>query len=760
MPLAPGDQIGPYLLECLIGVGGMGEVFQATDTRLRRPVALKFLRSDRGADLAQRGRLLQEARAVSGLNHPNIVVVHDIASYQDDDFLVMEYVSGTPLNILIERERLSVSRIAEIGAQIASALGAAHAAGVLHRDIKPGNVIVTDKGAVKVLDFGIAKLLRHDNTQATTLTEVGTIVGTVAYMSPEQTRGEALDGPSDVFALGSLLYHAATGTLPFHGVNALALMHAIATAHAPAPSTIREELPPAFDELVLRCLSKPASHRPTAEEAGTALLQIATQTTSPTIAVTDRQSIAVVPFRLRNATSDDQFLSVALADAVIHRLGSTGKLIVRPLAAVMRYAAAELDWTHVARELNTDLVVEGTIQKIGPKIRVMLQVCRTSDLQVIHSIRQDGGMDDLFGLQDRVSDSVSEKFVPRNRNSPGSATPPTKNQAAYELYLRGIERGSHWTHTDLQSAIELLTRTTEMDPGFADAWAAMAQACHVIRSHYDADLKWLDLGDQAIDRALELNPAHPAALCARAQTLFTAARGFQNRKALRAACAALNVDGSYHNALHWRAVLLFHLGHYAQALRDLDDALRIDPRFVGSLVSKATIVLEMGNAEQSAELYERLLEQEPRMIHAHLFSPLPSIWLGRLDEAHKKIQRTRANYPSEPQITAMEAAVASLRGDFKLAESLADQSVAAGSGTLHLHHAWHCAAGAYAICGKPEKAMTQLRRSAECGLPNYKLFSTDPLLRSLADYGEFYSFLTDLRRDSDSYCEEFGLDRD
>ena len=138
-----------------------------------------------------------------------------------------------------------------------------------------GNVIVTDKGAVKVLDFGIAKLARRENTQATTLTEVGTIVGTVAYMSPEQTRGEALDGRSDVFSLGCLLYRAATGTLPFYGVNALALVHAIATSHPPAPSTVRNELPPAFDELVLRCLSKPASQRPTAEEAGTALLQIA-----------------------------------------------------------------------------------------------------------------------------------------------------------------------------------------------------------------------------------------------------------------------------------------------------------------------------------------------------------------------------------------------------------------------------------------------------------------------------------------------------
>lgn len=662
MPLAPGDHIGPYLLQCLIGVGGMGEVFQATDTRLGRPVALKFLRSDRAADLTQRNGLLQEARAVSRLNHPNIVVVHDIASHQGDDFIVMEYVSGTPLNILIERERLSVFRIAEIGAQIASALGAAHAAGVLHRDIKPGNVIVTDKGAVKVLDFGIAKWAPSDRTQATTLTEVGTIVGTVTYMSPEQTRGEALDGRSDVFSLGCLLYHVATDRLPFHGGNALAVMHAIATSSPPAPSTVRSDLPPTFDELVMRCLSKPARQRPTAEEAGTALLHIATGKTAPTIVGTDRQSIAVVPFRLRNAAPEDAFLSIALADAVIHRLGSTRKLTVRPLGAVVRYAGAELDWTQVARDLNTDLVVEGTIQKIGSKIRVMLQVCRISDLQVIHSIRQDGGIDDLFGLQDRVSDSVSEKFEPRDRISTVSSTSPTKNQAAYELYLRGIERGSHWTHTDLQSAVELLTRATEMDPGSADAWAAMAQACHLIRSHYDTDLKWLNIGEQAIDRALELNPAHPAALCARAQTLFTAARGFQNRRALRATCAALKVDSSYHNALHWRAVLLFHLGHYAEASRDLDDALRIDPRFVGSLVTKAHIALETGNAEQSAELYERLLEQEPRMIHAHLLSPLPSIWLGRLDEAQRKINRTRRNYPAEPQIAAMEAVVASLRG--------------------------------------------------------------------------------------------------
>jgi len=421
----------------------MAEVFRATDTRLRRPVALKFLRIDK-SDPTQRKRLLQEARAASSLNHANIVVVYDIVFDQGIDFLVMEYVSGTPLNVLIEKERLPVSRIAEIGAQIASALSAAHAAGILHRDIKPGNVIVTEEGAVKVLDFGIAKWVQSEQTEATALTNAAAFIGTVAYMSPEQTRGETLEARSDVFSLGCLLYNAATGQLPFHGANTLALMHAIATVHPPAPSTLRSDLPPSFDALVLRCLSKTASQRPTAEEVAVALRQPDTSSTRPIVVGSERQSIAVVPFRLRNAAPEDQFLSIALADALIHRLGSTGKLIVRPLGAVVRYAGTEIDWTHVASELNTDFVVEGTIQKMGPKIRVMLQVCRSNDLQVIHSVRQDGEMDDLFGLQDRVSDSVSEKFAPTRRSAPASLAPPTKNPAAYELYLRGVERGSHW----------------------------------------------------------------------------------------------------------------------------------------------------------------------------------------------------------------------------------------------------------------------------------------------------------------------------
>ena len=233
MPLAPGDQVGPYLLQCLIGVGGMGEVFQATDTRLRRPVALKFLRSDRAADLTQRNGLLQEARAVSSLNHPNIVVVHDIASHQGDDFLVMEYVSGTPLDILIERERPSVFRIAEIGAQIASALGAAHAAGVLHRDVKAQNILRDATGRIVLGDFGTG--IPFDEDAGVSDPQ---IAGTPLYLAPEVIEGRPATVSSDLYSVGVLLYFLVTGDYPVRGrtLNEIREAHAAAT-RAPVRKT-------------------------------------------------------------------------------------------------------------------------------------------------------------------------------------------------------------------------------------------------------------------------------------------------------------------------------------------------------------------------------------------------------------------------------------------------------------------------------------------------------------------------------------------
>src|SRR3984957_9358700 len=408
-----GKRLGPFEIEHLLGAGGMGEVFRAVDTRLGRTVAIKVLPRQLAGNPALNRRFLREARAASALNHPNIVALYDISSHEGADFLVMEYVAGKTLKDLIPPGGLPFDGVAGLGSQIAAALGAAHAAGIVHRDIKPANVLVTPEQQVKVVDFGIARLPR-DETIAD-LTDHGQIVGTVAYMSPEQTRGDKVEARSDIFSLGCVLYQAATGRRPFQGPSALAVMNEIATSDPGPPSAIRPDLPAEFDRLVARCLAKEPAQRP--ESA----LELATELKSYTLPAsalprirTERPSLAVVPLLLRGPAAD-QYLSMALADALIHRLSSSGRLIVRPIASVMRYAGKEIEWAKVARELNVDLVVEGVIQVMAPKVRVLLQAHRASDAQTLASIKQDGETGDLFGLQDRICDGVSDVFVPRDQ---------------------------------------------------------------------------------------------------------------------------------------------------------------------------------------------------------------------------------------------------------------------------------------------------------------------------------------------------------
>jgi len=268
MHLAVGDKLGPYEILGPIGAGGMGEVYRALDTRLHRTVAIKILPHDKLADADRKRRFLQEARAASALMHPNIVVLHDISSDNRMDFLVMEYVHGNNLKERIKAGRLPADQVVRFGIQIASALAAAHAAGIVHRDIKPANIMVTPESQIKILDFGLAKLteplgIRPENDTRTiaSVNEPGILVGTVAYMSPEQTRGEPLDGRSDIFSLGCVLYEAATGSQPFQGPSTLAVMHEIATVKPAAPSATNRDLPSEFDRVLERALAKDKQDR-------------------------------------------------------------------------------------------------------------------------------------------------------------------------------------------------------------------------------------------------------------------------------------------------------------------------------------------------------------------------------------------------------------------------------------------------------------------------------------------------------------------
>jgi serine/threonine-protein kinase len=746
--------LGRYVIDRPIGSGGMGDVYRAHDTRLERTVAIKMLPREMADDSGLRRRFLNEARAASALNHPNIVAIHDICTDQNVDFLVMEHIDGRTLKDLIAAGVLDFDLLAGLGSQVALALGAAHAAGIVHRDIKPANIMVTRAQEAKVLDFGIAKLRR--NEADTHLTGHGQILGTVAYMSPEQTRGEDMDSRSDIFSLGCVLYEAAVGRTPFQAPSALALMHEIATTEPDPPSLFRPELQPEFVRLVMRCLAKDRTQRPdSALELATELKSLTYAERPRTQVRSSQPTVAVVPLRVRGP-ADDQYLAVSLAEALIHRLSSTGKLLVRPIASVMRYAAEETDWAKVARDLNVDIVVEGTVQIMGGKIRVLVQVHQASDATNLASLKQDGESDDLFALQDRLSDIVSNVFDPQQKDSTEARHPPTKNAGAYELYLRAVDRQVHVDKFEMASAIELLTRATELDPAFADAWGLLAQACAQMGSHLDSDPKWFEMGEQAIARALELDPVQCTALCARSMIAWSPSRSFQNRAALRALNAAIKIDPSRPTARHQRSAILWHLGFLDAAEKDAKELQTITPAL--SHVHQGAVAMQRGHFDASAEHFARVMALEPNGVLTHLMGPFSLLTGGRVEDARAAIDKAGKLFPAESFVVGMNSVLAAIDGDHARAERLADEAAVSTRSMTHTHHTWHSCAETYALGGKVDKAMHELERCAALGLPNYRLFERDPYLRSLHGEPRFNQLMTALRRDHDAMNDEFGLE--
>ena len=761
-----GRTITHYRIIEKLGGGGMGVVYKAEDIRLRRFVALKFLPEEIAKDAQALARFRREAQAASALNHPNIVVLHDISMDSGTDFLVMEYVQGQTLENLIPSDGLPFDMVTEYGVQIASALAAAHSAGIVHRDIKPANIMVTHDNHIKVLDFGIAKLttLIGNSPDVETSTAIqgtipGMVVGTVAYMSPEQTRGEPVDARSDIFSLGCVLYQAATAKRPFGGASTLAIMHEIATLQPPAPSSFRFDLPSTFDTLIAACLEKNPIHRPAT--AGDVALQLKSllpwEESVRQRTRADRRSVAVLPFKLRTSIQEDQFLAVALADAVVTRLAGTGKLLVRPTATVMRFAGKDTEWTQAAREMNVELVVEGSIQKMGARLRVLVQAHQVTGAITLYSAKHDGEAEDLFDLQDRIADAISDALAPQRQRAVSPAAPPTKNNAAYELYMRAADRISRLNKWDTQTAVEMLSSATGVDPNFADAWGRLAQACIQMGVVFDSDPVWLEKAEAAVAKALALDMVHADALCARGQLLWTPKNAFQNRPALRALNAALKLNPGCHQAQIWRGLILFHLGLYAEARQGLEEALAVHPQDTRTMVFLAQTALYSGDYEEAYELEMRALALDPAGVWQNLFFPTIPLYLGRPSEAAEALRKARQMVPGEATLTSVEGLIAAHEGDFGRAEQLADAAVESKKTLLHTHHLWHNAASAYSMCGKPDKAIKWLHECADLGLPNYLLFDSDPHLRGLHNRPEFLVLMSDLRREHDTNQKEFGL---
>lgn len=756
--LAPGRRLGRYEVVEFLAAGGMGEVHRARDTILGREVALKVLRPT-GASPGAAERLAREARAASALSHPNVVVVHDAGTDGDLLYVVSELLEGETLRALLESGApLPVERCLDYALQIAGGLAAAHEKGIVHRDLKPENLFVTREGRVKVLDFGVATVTPFAEAQpgtlaaASTRTEPGLVLGTVGYMSPEQARGEAVDNRSDVFAFGAVLYEMLSGRRAFAGRSSLEALHAV-IAEDPPPLA-QPRVSPAVDAIVQRCLSKDPEQRfPSARQLATSLEAAAGGTGEPVRIRPQRwRSVAVLPFRDLSGDSGGAELGLGLTDATITELSRTGTVLVRSTSAILRYQDLIPDPQEAGRELGVDAVVDGSIQRSGSRLRVTVRVVSSADGRCLCSRKIDAALDDVFRVQDEVSRNIAGALEIELGASaggrPGQARPASGR--AYEAFLRGKAHLLRETLSDYVAAIDSFERSRDADPGFATAWAGLAEAYERIAFRFQPEGDWYERAVSACERSLALDPDLPEARYVRGRLLWTPQNGFDHAGAMREYFAAIADRPSLDDAYVQLGTVLHHVGLPDEAVEQLEHALVISPGNTRASYMISFCRFQQGRFEESLSLNQSVERQAPSSWIRYQIA-LCQLRLGRLAEANATAERMTDEVSGEVlRYSALGLAFAK-RGEVSEALEqvrLIDERRAAFG---HYHHVQYDVACIQALCGRVDDAMAWLEQAAHGGYPCHPFFEADPLLASLRSDPRFHRLMEELRSECAGY---------
>jgi TolB-like protein len=507
----PPRRLGRYRLLHQLGRGGMGIVFAAEDESLGRRVAVKTIaETDGGA----RKRFRREARAAAGVNHPNVCQVYEIGEDSGQLFIAMELLEGESLAERLRRGPLSVAEAGRLAQGMLAALQALHDAGIVHRDLKPSNTFLTPHG-VKLLDFGLARPLPRELTQeveaGSLLTRPGLLVGTPRYMAPEQILGHDIDARTDLFVAGAVLYEAIAGRPAFLGTSVVEVLSA--TLHEEPPALAGDAAVVALDRALRRALAKRPSDRPQSGREMLAEIEAATakDVSGATIVARPLTRLAVLPFRLLRPDPEIDFLSFALADAVSASLAGLPSVVIRPSAAVARFAAEAPDLKALATQADVDLVLVGTLLRAGDQLRAATQMLEVPGGALVSSHALQAAIGDIFRLQDELSERIVESLSPslagregaRRRNVPANAR-------AYEFYLRANEVLRDWAQTHV--ARDLYRQCLTEDPAFAPGWAKLGRSYRLIaKYHLEEPCLNLGRGEEALKRALELDPHLPVA---------------------------------------------------------------------------------------------------------------------------------------------------------------------------------------------------------------------------------------------------------
>ena len=615
MALSAGTRLGPYEILAPLGAGGMGEVWKARDTRLDRLVALKKLSAEHS------GRFEQEARAIGALNHPHICQIYDLGR----DYLVLEYIEGAPL-----RGPMAPEEVLRLATQMAAALDVAHRRGILHRDLKPANVMVATDGSVKLLDFGLAKVVGRDADL--TRTSDGVVLGTAAYMSPEQAEGRPVDSRSDIFSFGVVLYEMLSGCRAFDGTSTVRVLHAV--LHDEPPSLVA---PPALERIIRRCVRKrPADRFQSMADVKTALEEAARERAAPS--VEPRPSVAVLPFTNVSADPENEYFSDGLAEDIINALTHVPGLKVIARTSGFAFKGKQEDIRRIAETLGVAHVLEGSVRKAGSRIRVTAQLIAAGDGSHLWSERYDRELVDVFAIQDDISQAIASALQVTL-----AATPPrarhTPTLPAYEAVLKGRHYISRLTPASLARANDCFEQAIAVDPQYAQAHASLGfsyfmSAMLGLRSLRET----MPLIRAEAQEALTLDPSAPsphillASVAAAYEYDWKVARelfekgmaGPSTSPEAHWAYASLYLQplGRHDEAVAhmeqaverdpvnavWRGVLASHLTHARRpddAIRQANEALEIDAASLAGYVNLGEAYIYMERWEDAAAVLEK-----------------------------------------------------------------------------------------------------------------------------------------------------------
>ena len=808
----PGQTINQYKIISPLGAGGMGEVYLAEDTRLERKVALKFLPVLLTQDKGHLRRFEQEARAVAALSHPNVCVIHEVVRTGNGSHcLVMEYVEGVTLRERLADGPMKVSEALDAAIQVASALSAAHASGIVHRDIKPENIMLRRDAYVKILDFGLAKLTDREtprlDVEAATRkivlkTSPGVVVGTVAYMSPEQARGLTVDARTDVWSLGVVLYEMLAGQRPFGGATPTDVIISIAEREPALINTSELQIPAAVERVITKALAKDRSQRyQTADELLKDLKSLRREldlglgdTASNRQAVTSQfsiplmrnrlflggliatliiaaivyalflrknstlppqtgiKSLAVLPLKSLNPKASDGYLGLGIADTIITRVSQAGGLTVRPTSAVRRYADEEIDSLEAGRQLKTDAVLDGTFVHEGDRLRVRVNLLRVRDGASLWAESFDMRFTDIFEIQDEVSKEVAARlqlkltptqqarFVKRHTGSPDAYSYYTK--AMYYFSDRGFS-GEAQDETD--AAIELLRKAIELDPNYALAHAQLGYAYAWMADFKEGGLGLIASAKEELKIAERLDPQLAEVHVARCFILWSHFENWQTEAAIREARLAKELDPS--NTNHVLAAIYYHIGLEEQSIAEFELALQRDPTSDTTKRGYSFMPSQLARPDDSLTLNQRLFNRGPD-IHYYLEKRM-------LQEAAPLIERYEKN-TDDPRQRRDQVLFLALQGKHREAQEAIPWLMEKVIRDKAYHHYTYNNARIYALGGKSAEALKWLRLTVAEGFPCYTLFARDPFLDPIRKDQAFVQFMAEMKTRWEGYQSEFG----